>query len=293
MLGTLRHTRCTHIVIPHGGPGGGSDSRYRRCADPTHWDIIQFDQRGAGRSTPAYSLQHNTTRDLVADIEQLREHLGIERWLVFGGSWGSTLALDHVQKHPEAVLGLVLRGIFLGTQREYDWLHGDGASRIWPEAHAPFRQHIPVAERGDLLKAHHRRLTSGDEAVELEAAKQWSLWEMSVSKLVPDETAAEQAEDLHFARALARIECHYFVHDCWLEDAQLMRDVGALDWIPGTSVHGRHDMVCTMEAAWRLHRAWPGSQLVVEPTSGHSMFEPGISRELVAAIEAHRDGLED
>lgn len=279
------------VVLLHGGPGGGSDPLYRRYADAGCWHIIQFDQRGCGRSEPAYSLAANTTWHLVEDIERLRRHLGISSWTVFGGSWGSTLALAYAQKHAAAVDALVLRGIFLGTQREYDWLYGDGvgASRLFPDAYAPFRDLIPVPERGDMVGAYMGRLTEGPEAEQLEAARRWSRWEMSVSRLLVDPEIEAKADEAHFARALARIECHYFVNDCWLEPDQLLRDVERLQGIPAIIVHGRYDVICAVDEAWKLHQAWPGSELVITPRSGHSMTEPENAAALVAALDRFAD----
>lgn len=273
-------------VFLHGGPGGGSDPKQRRFFDPARYRIICFDQRGCGKSTPHASLEDNTTWDLVADIEKLRTHLGLERWQVFGGSWGSTLALAYAESHPARVSELVLRGIFLVRQQELDWFYRRGASILYPDAWEPFVAHIPEAERGDLLGAYHRRLTSDDRAARVAAAKIWSRWEGGISKLLPDATAADHYEEDEFALAFARIESHYFVHHGFLEtEDQLLRDVGRIRAIPGVIVQGRYDVICPMESAWALHRAWPEADLVITPDSGHSAFDPPNSRALVAATD--------
>jgi proline iminopeptidase len=275
-------------VFLHGGPGGGTDARQRRFFDPSRYRIVLFDQRGCGRSTPHASLEANTTWDLVADIERLREHLGLARWLVFGGSWGSTLALAYAQKHPDRVTELVLRGIFLLRKREIDWFYQQGASTVFPDLWEPYLEHIPAAERGDLLGAYHRRLTSDDPAVRLEAAKRWSVWEGSTSKLFPDPAMAAHYDEAEVALAMARIECHYFVNRGFFEaDDQLLRDVGRIRHVPATIVQGRYDVVCPMDSAWALHRAWPEADFVVSPDSGHSAYEPGNSRALVAATDRY------
>jgi proline iminopeptidase len=274
------------VVFLHGGPGGGSDPKQRRFFHPGKYRIINFDQRGCGKSTPYANLEHNTTWDLVADAEQLRTHLGIARWQVFGGSWGSTLALAYAEKHPEVVTELVLRGIFLLRKQEIDWFYQRGASIIYPDAWEGFLAPIPEAERGDLLNAYHRRLTSPDPAVRIQAAKAWSGWEGSTSKLLPDPDFAGHFEEDEFALAFARIECHYFVNKGWFDpEDQLLRDAHKLKQIPGVIVQGRYDVVCPMESAWALHRAWPEAELIITPDSGHSGFEYPNSRALVAATD--------
>lgn len=274
-------------VFLHGGPGGGLEADYRRYFDPARWHVVLFDQRGCGRSTPHAELRENTTWDLVADIERLREKLGIDRWTVFGGSWGSTLALAYAQTHPERCAGLILRGIFLLRRSELLWFYQDGASRIFPEAWDEYLRPIPEVERGDLMGAYYRRLTSPDAAVRAEAAKAWSIWEGSTSKLHPDPKLIERFAGATFADAFARIECHYFVHGAWLRsETQLLDDVPRLDGIPGIIVQGRYDVVCPATSAWELHKRWPGSRLVVVPDAGHSMKEPGIASALVEATDA-------
>ncbi|BDU74630.1 prolyl aminopeptidase [Mesoterricola silvestris] len=274
------------VVFLHGGPGGGSDPKQRRFFHPEKYRIILFDQRGCGKSTPYASLEDNTTWDLVADTEKLRVHLGIARWQVFGGSWGSTLALAYAEKHPEACTELVLRGIFLLRKQEIDWFYQRGASILYPDAWEPYLAHIPEAERGDLLAAYHRRLTSPDPAVRLAAAKTWSGWEGGTSKLIPDADFTGHYEEDEFALAFARIECHYFVNKGWFDpEDQLLRDAGKIRHIPGVIVQGRYDVVCPMESAWALHRAWPEADLVITPDCGHSAFDAPNCRALVAATD--------
>ncbi|MDO5505526.1 MAG: prolyl aminopeptidase [Pseudoxanthomonas suwonensis] len=274
------------VVLLHGGPGGGCNEKMRRFHDPDKYRIILFDQRGAGRSTPHADLVDNTTWHLVDDIEKLRELLGIERWQVFGGSWGSTLALAYAQAHPQRVTELVLRGIFMLRQWELQWFYQQGASRLFPEPWEHYLAAIPEAERGDLIAAYHRRLTSDDEAERLAAAKAWSIWEGATSFLHVDEDFAEAHGDPQFALAFARIENHYFVNKGFFEvDDQLLRDVERIADIPGVIVHGRYDVVCPIANAWDLHKAWPKSELVIAPASGHSAFEPEITDALVAATD--------
>lgn len=274
------------VVFLHGGPGGGSDPKQRRFFHPGKYRIVNFDQRGCGQSTPYASLEANTTWDLVADIERLREHLGIDTWQVFGGSWGSTLALAYAEKHPNRVSELVLRGIFLLRKQEIDWFYQRGASILYPDAWEPYLAHIPEGERGNLLKAYHTRLTSPDPQVRLAAAKVWSGWEGATSKLIPDADFSGHFEEDEFALAFARIECHYFAHKGFFEtDDQLLRDAHKIRHIPGVIVQGRYDVVCPMESAWALHRAWPEADFIITPDSGHSAFEAPNSRALVAATD--------
>ncbi len=278
-------------VFLHGGPGGGLVPAYRQFFDPERYRIVLFEQRGAGRSTPHASLEDNTTWHLVADIEQLREKLKIERWLVFGGSWGSTLALAYAQTHPARVTALVLRGIFLCRPREIRWFYqeGEGASAIFPDVWEQYVTFIPPAERKDMLTAYHRRLMSDDELTRLEAAKRWSIWEGSTSKLFPDPDLIDRASDPHFALALARIECHYFVNNSFFNsDNHLVENVNKIRHIPGVIVQGRYDVVCPMMSAWELHRAWPEADLKVIPDAGHAATEPGTSSALVEATDRFR-----
>jgi proline iminopeptidase len=274
------------VVFLHGGPGGGSDARYRRFFHPERYRIVQFDQRGCGRSTPHASLEDNTTWDLVADIERLREHLGIDRWQVFGGSWGSTLALAYAQEHPARVTEMVLRGIFLLRKREIDWFYQDGACLLFPDAWEKYLEPIPPAERGDLVHAYHRRLTGDEREERLRAALAWSIWEASTSRLYMDTDSIQRMSRDEFALAFARIECHYFVNRGFLRsDTQLLENVDRIRHIPAAIVQGRYDVVCPMESAWLLHRAWPEAEFKVVPDAGHSAVEPGITRELVNATD--------
>jgi proline iminopeptidase len=273
------------VIFFHGGPGAGVAPFHRRFFDPAFWRIILFDQRGSGKSTPLGELRENTTWDLVADTERIREHLGIEKWLVFGGSWGSTLGLAYAEKHPERVTGLILRGIFLGRKWESEWCFGDGLRRIWPDAWDAFVAPLSLRERGSIMAAYHRRLTSEDPDVRAAAALSWNAFEGRASRLVPDDRAPDP-EELPSEIALARIEVHYFVNDSFLEtDDQLLRDAGRLRGIPGVIVQGRYDLVCPMQAAWDLATVWPDGRLVVVPTAGHAADEPGIASALVEATE--------
>lgn len=291
---TLYYEQCGNpdgkpVVLLHGGPGGGSSPKMRRFHDPARYRIILFDQRGAGRSTPHADLVDNTTWHLVADIEALREHLGIERWQVFGGSWGSTLSLAYAQAHPTRVTELVVRGIFMLRRWEIEWFYQSGASNLFPDAFERFQAPIPDVERCDLISAFHRRLTSDDEGTRLEAARAWSVWEAATSFLEQDPGFMDSHEDAHFALAFARIECHYFVNGGFFEvQDQLLRDASRLADIPGTIVHGRYDVVCPLANAWDLHRAWPQARLRICPTSGHSAFEPEIASALVEATDGYR-----
>jgi proline iminopeptidase len=276
-------------VFLHGGPGFGSEPNHRRFFDPERYRIVLFDQRGCGKSMPHASLEENTTWDLVADIEKLRVELGIERWLVFGGSWGSTLALAYAETHPERVTELVLRGIFLIRKSEIDWFYQRGASAIYADAWEKYVEPIPEVERGDLLRAFHRRLTGNDERERMRAAKAWSIWEGSTSCLMPNEGLIAKTAGDAFALAFARIECHYFVHGAWLEgERELLRNVGRIRHIPATIVQGRYDVVCPMETAWALHRAWPEADFRLVQDAGHSATEPGILHHLVEATDRYR-----
>ncbi len=274
-------------VFLHGGPGSGTDSKQRRFFDPAKYRIVLFDQRGCGKSTPHASLEDNDTWALVSDIEKLRGHLSIAKWQVFGGSWGSTLALAYAQTHPERVTELVLRGIFLLRKSEIDWFYQQGTSELFPDAWEHYLEPIPPAERHDLLHAYHKRLTSADTNVRAEAARAWSIWEGSTSKLLFDADFVKRFGEDQFALAFARIECHYFVNKGFMQtDDQLLRNVSKIKHIPTRIIQGRYDVVCPMTSAWALHRAWPEAQLVVVPDAGHSAFEVGITRELVAATNA-------
>jgi proline iminopeptidase len=277
------------VVFLHGGPGGGISPDYRRFFDPAHYRVILFDQRGAGRSTPHAELRENTTWDLVADIERLREHFKIERWQVFGGSWGSTLALAYAETHPDRVTALVLRGIFLCRAKEINWFYQKGADAIFPDVWKEYERIIPEAERVDMLAAYHRRLTGADERVRLEAARAWSVWEGSTSKLVPDPGLIEHFGEAQLALAMARIECHYFMHNAFFEtENYLIENVGKIRNIPAVIVQGRYDVVCPMMSAWELHEAWPEAELRVVPDAGHSAMEKGIVSALVEATDGFR-----
>jgi proline iminopeptidase len=270
----------------HGGPGGGLDPDYRRYFDPARWHVVLFDQRGSGKSTPNAELRENTTWDLVRDAERIRERLGIEKWMVFGGSWGSTLALAYAETHPERVSELVLRGIFLLRRKELLWFYQEGASWLFPDAWDEYLKPIPEVERGDLMSAYYRRLTSDDPAVRGAAARAWSVWEGTTSRLhVDPEYVARYGGD-QFADAFARIEAHYFVHGAWLRsDTQLLDDAPKIAHIPGVIVQGRYDVVCPAASAWALHKRWPQSKLVIVPDAGHSIKEPGILSALVQATD--------
>ncbi len=277
------------VVFVHGGPGGGTDPKQRRFFDPNAYRIVLFDQRGCGKSTPHASLQHNTTWHLVADMERLRQHLGIERWQVFGGSWGSTLALAYAQAHPGRVCELVLRGIFMLRSQELRWFYQEGASNVFPEAWQHYLAPIPVDERHDLIAAYHRRLTSEDAATRLEAARAWSIWEASTSFLRPRTEYVQHAGEDEFATAFARIECHYFVNRGFFEpEDQLLAGIEAIRGIPGVIVQGRYDVVCPMMSAWELHAAWPQAELCVVSDAGHSSYEPGIVHHLIEATDRFR-----
>ena len=274
------------LVFLHGGPGGGIDPTYPRYFDPKKWRIVLFDQRGCGKSKPFSELRQNTTWDLVGDIEKLREHLGIDRWVVFGGSWGSSLSLAYAQTHPRRCKALTLRGIFLLRRSELLWFYQEGASHIFPDAWEHFLAPIPPRERGNMIKAYHKRLISRSSRVRKQAAKAWSIWEGSTSKLFLDPALIKKFGGGKFADAFARIEAHYFVNKGFLKcDDQLLRGARMLHGIPGVIVQGRYDMVCPIRSAWDLHRAWPQSKLVIVPDAGHSMSEPGIRSALIEATE--------
>ena len=286
---TCGNPRGVPVVFLHGGPGGGCLPHHRRFFDPRFWRIVLFDQRGAGRSTPPAELRDNTTAHLVADLERLRRHLGVERWLIFGGSWGSTLALAYAEAHPDRCLGLVLRGIFLARPAELDWfMHG--MRQFFPEAWRDFAGFLPEGERGDLLAGYYRRLTDPDPARHMPAAHAWDRYEGACSTLLPRE-APPQFETDTAALAIARIEAHYFVHRAFLDDNQLLRDIARIRHLPCTIVQGRYDIVCPPVTADALAQAWPEAELVLVPDAGHSVREPGITRELLAAVERMRERL--
>lgn len=277
-------------VLLHGGPGGGCNPTQRRVFDPAKYDAILFDQRGCGRSTPHASLEANTTWHLVADIERLREMIGVDKWLVFGGSWGSTLALAYAETHPERVSELVLRGIFGLRKFELQWFYQYGASLIHPDKFDAFRAHIPEAERGDLIAAYRRRLISEDRATRLAAARVWALWEGSTLTLLPNPDVTDPFRDEDFAVAFARIENHYFVHEGWMREGQVYEDAVRLRNIPAVIVHGRYDMCTPLQNAWDLHKIWPEADLRIVESAGHSLSEPAILHELISANDRFAAG---
>ncbi len=294
-LHTIHYEQCgnprgTPVVFLHGGPGGGISPAYRQFFDPEAYRIVLFDQRGSGKSTPHASLEENTTWHLVDDIEKLREHLGIDTWVVFGGSWGSTLALAYAQTHPARCRALILRGIFLCRPEEIRWFYQEGASWIYPDVWEQYRDVIPPGERGDMLSAYHRRLTSEDEAVRLEAARAWSIWEGSTSKLYADPDLIDHFGDPHFALAFARIECHYFMNNAFFPtDNYLIENVEKIRDIPAVIVQGRYDVVCPLKSAWELSRAWPEADLQIIADSGHSALETGTRAALVEAADRFKN----
>ncbi len=271
------------VVFLHGGPGAGCEPYHRRFFDPEVYRIVLFDQRGCGRSSPHAELEGNTTQALVADMETIRNHLGIDKWVVFGGSWGSTLALVYAEAHPDRVLGLILRGIFLCRRDEIDWFYQRGANRIFPDYWEDYLSVIPDEERHDMVQAYYKRLTSKDELARMAAAKAWSRWEGRAATLRGRKEVIDHYTYPYNALSLARIECHYFVNNSFLAPNQILDEVGKLDGIPGEIIHGRYDMICPVENAWALHRAWPGSELHIISDAGHSATEKGIVDALVRA----------
>jgi len=279
-------------VFLHGGPGGGCSPSHRRLFDPARYDVLLFDQRGCGRSLPHAELEANTTWHLVADIERLRAMCGHEQWLVFGGSWGSTLALAYAETHPQRVSGLILRGIFLLRQAELDWYYQGGAAWLFPDKWESFLAPIPEGERGNLIEAYRRRLTGDDRAAQIEAARAWARWEGETITLLPDPSTAGSFGEEQFALAFARIENHYFIHNGWMQEGQLLRDAHKLSGIPGTIVQGRYDSATPVRSAWDLHRAWPEADFHLIPDAGHAYNEPGILDRLLRATDTHADRLE-
>jgi proline iminopeptidase len=277
------------VLFLHGGPGGGISAKHRQLFDPAAYRIILFDQRGAGQSTPHASLEHNTTLDLVRDIETLRQELGIEKWLVFGGSWGSTLALAYAQTHPERVSRLILRGIFMCRREELEWFYQSGAHWVFPERWEAFQKPIPLARRHEMIRAYYDILTGDDETKRLEAAIAWSSWEGAACKLIPDEQVIGRFEEAHHALAMARIECHYFMHDCWLEPNQLLKNSDRIRHIPTEIIHGRYDLICPVRNAWELAQELPQAKLTIVPDASHAYDEPGILDALLRATDAFRD----
>jgi proline iminopeptidase len=271
------------VLFLHGGPGAGFQPWNRRFFDPERYRIVLFDQRGAGKSTPHAHLEGNTTSALVSDIEAVRRLLGIERWVVFGGSWGSTLALAYAEAHPEHVIGLILRGIFLCRDQDVRWFYQDGASHVYPDYWADYVKVIPDAERHDFVSAFYKRLTGTDEVARMAAAKAWSVWEGLCATLKPNGNVVDHLSDPHVAMALARIECHYFYHQSFMRPNQLVEDAYRLADIPGVIIHGRYDMVCPLDNAFALHQAWPQAELQIVRDAGHAAAEPGIIDALVRA----------
>jgi len=278
------------VLFVHGGPGGGCDALSRRFFDPTLYRIITFDQRGCGRSTPHASLENNTTAHLIVDMQRIREHLGIDKWVLFGGSWGSTLSLAYAQRYPEHVHALILRGIFLCRPQDLAWFYQEGASRLFPDYWQDFLSPIPLEERDDLMQAFYRRLTGNDQIAQMHAAKAWSCWEGRTATLRPNHNVVERFADAHRALSMARIECHYFVNQAFLEPDQLLRDMPKIAHLPGIIVHGRYDAICPLDNAWALHQAWPNSELQIIRDAGHSAAELGITDALIRATGeiAHR-----
>lgn len=274
------------VIVVHGGPGGGCEDSQRRFFDAERFRIILLDQRGAGRSTPLAELQGNDTNRLVEDLETVRRFLGVDRWLLFGGSWGSTLSLVYAQRHPDRVLGLVLRGIFLCRPRDIHWFYQEGASRVFPDYWQDFLAPIPESERDDLVGAYYRRLTSANELEQIQAAKAWSVWEGRCATLHPNPSVVEHFGHPHVAIALARIECHYFMNQAFLEPDEIVRNASRLSDIPGVIVHGRYDMVCPMDNALALSNAWPEADFQVIRDAGHSASEPAIVDALIRGVES-------
>ncbi|MGD9477107.1 prolyl aminopeptidase [Shinella sp. G-2] len=272
-------------VFLHGGPGGTISPSHRRLFDPKLYDVTLFDQRGCGKSTPHAGLEANTTWHLVADIERLREMAGAEKWLVFGGSWGSTLALAYAQKHPERVSELVLRGIYMLTKAELDWYYQFGVSEMFPDKWERFVAPIPPEERHEMMQAYYRRLTGADKATRIAAAKAWSLWEGETITLLPEPATSDRFGQDDFADAFARLETHYFVNAGWLDEGQLLRDAYKLKGIPGVIAHGRYDMPCPAKNAWALHKAWPDAEFFLVEGAGHAYSEPGILDRLIYATD--------
>jgi proline iminopeptidase len=280
------------VLFVHGGPGAGTDAKQRRFFDPRVYRIVLFDQRGCGKSKPFASLENNTTWHSVEDMERLRAHLNIATWQLFGGSWGSTLALAYAQTFPDMVTELVLRGIFLLRKWEIDWFYQDGCSHLFPDAWEHYLEAIPKAEHGDLVSAYYKRLTSDDVAVRTAAAKAWSMWEGRTSYLLPNASYVSRTGEDEFATAFARIECHYFMHGGWLDGARALlnaENMAKIASIPAVIVQGRYDVVCPIESAWALHRAWPQAQLKIVDDAGHAAFEPGNLHELIEATEKFKN----
>jgi proline iminopeptidase len=281
------------VLFVHGGPGAGCDPRNRCFFDPERYRIILFDQRGAGRSIPHAELSHNNTQNLIDDIERIRVHLDIERWILFGGSWGSTLSLLYTQQQPERVMALILRGIFLARQADVGWLFQEGASRLFPDYWEDYVRPVTVSQRTDLVAAYYQLLTGDNEVARMAAAKAWAGWEARCATLRPNLEVVEHSVDPHVALALARIEAHYFVNQSFVRENQIIEDVAKLEGIPGTIVHGRYDTVCPLDNAFELHRHWKESELHIVRDAGHAASEPGITDALIRATRRMAERFED
>lgn len=274
------------VVFLHGGPGTGCAPYHRQFFDPEVYRIVLFDQRGCGKSTPHASLENNTSWDLVNDIELIREHLQIEQWVVFGGSWGSTLGLLYAQTHPQRVSGLILRGIFLARESDVRWFYQQGTSRLFPDYWEKFIEPIAEGERDDMVAAYYRQLTGEDEMQKMRAARAWSTWEGMTATLQTDDSLIKSFSASFTALSIARIECHYFMHQCWLRPNQIIEDIEKIRHIPAYLVHGRYDVICPVEQAWELSSAWPEAQLSIIADAGHAVVEPGISHALIKATRS-------
>jgi proline iminopeptidase len=273
------------VIFIHGGPGSGSTEADRCFFDPRVYRVIIFDQRGCSRSSPLAEIRENTTQDLVGDIEKIRNELGIKQWVVFGGSWGSTLGLVYAQTHPQRILGMILRGIFLAREEERKWLYGGGAGNIFPEYWHEFISYVPKEDRKDMPKAYHQYLNSSDTKVRMDAAKAWTLWEGRCTSLLPNTKVIEMLNEPNFALCFARISCHFYLNNCFLELNQILNNVSKLQGLPSIIIHGRYDILCPVENAYTLHHAWPGSDLNIVPGAGHVTSEPGILDALITATE--------
>ena len=294
-LHTVHFEQCGNprgkpVLLVHGGPGGGINPVYRRFFNPEKYHVILVNQRGSGKSTPHAALEENNTQNLIADFEKIREHLNIDKWMLFGGSWGSTLSLAYAQTHPERVSEMILRGIYLATTRENQWLfNGKGANHIFPDFWKPFIEIIPEEERDNLLEAYYQRLTSEDESVKHTAAQAWSAWEISISTLHHNPQNVTDFLNSPSATSMARLECHYMRNNCFLSDNQLLKNISRIQHIPAIIVQGRYDIVCSADSAYKLHQAWPGSILHFVTEAGHSMSDPALAKKLVEATDQFSD----
>jgi len=278
------------VIFLHGGPGGGIEAVYRQYFNPEKWRIVIFDQRGCGKSTPHAELKENTTWDLIADIEKIRSHLKIDKWVVFGGSWGSTLSLSYSIRHPKRCKGLILRGIFMIRKKEIQWFYQEGASYIYPDYWEKFLAPIPVDERNDLVFAYYKKLTSNNKSVRLEAAKSWSVWEASTSKLFPSDLSLHQFDDPKVAEAFARIECHYFINRGFFEyEEWILDNAGIIKDLPAVIIQGRYDVVCPATSAWELHKKMPNADFHIIQDAGHSMMEEGIAAKLIEYTDKYSE----